>query len=252
MPGRVAKEVVRRGRAVPVPHRHTKVQVAIVAAKIARRVVVHPAVRQAIVRRVRLVREGIAGRARRVREAIVRRVQRVREGTVRRVRRVLQGAVAIVRRRQAGRKAVAATAVKHRVAAVIVLATVDRSPFSTLAAIGPAMLRIYHNNRCSKSRATLALLEQRGEPIDVINYLDTPPTTAELKRILGQLGIAPRGLMRSGEAEYRELGLDDPALDDESLIAAMVAHPKLIERPIVVANGKAAIGRPPEAILAIL
>lgn len=114
------------------------------------------------------------------------------------------------------------------------------------------MLRIYHNNRCSKSRATLALLEQRGDPIEVINYLDTPPTAAELKRLLGQLGMSPRELMRRGEDQYRELTLDNPALDDEALIAAMVTHPKLIERPIVVANGKAAIGRPPEAVLAIL
>lgn len=114
------------------------------------------------------------------------------------------------------------------------------------------MLRIYHNNKCSKSRATLALLEQRGEAVEVVHYLDTPPTGAELKQLLVQLGMQPRQLMRRGEAEYRDLALDDPALDDDALIAAMVAHPKLIERPIVVANGKAAIGRPPEAVLSIL
>lgn len=114
------------------------------------------------------------------------------------------------------------------------------------------MLRIYHNNRCSKSRATLALLEQRGDPVKVINYLDHPPSTAELFVVLKQLGMRARELLRTGEAEYQSLGLSDPSLDDDALVAAMVAHPKLIERPIVVANGKAAIGRPPEAVLAIL
>ena len=114
------------------------------------------------------------------------------------------------------------------------------------------MVRIYHNNRCSKSRATLALLEQRGGEVEVINYLDHPPSDAELSVLLKQLGMTARQLLRTGEAEYQSLGLDDPAFDDASLIAAMVAHPKLIERPIVVANGKAALGRPPEAVLAIL
>ena len=114
------------------------------------------------------------------------------------------------------------------------------------------MVRIYHNNRCSKSRATLALLEQRGDPVEVINYLDTPPSAHELATLLKQLGMRARELLRSGEAEYQAMGLDDPALDEATLIAAMVAHPKLIERPIVVANGKAVLGRPPEAVLAIL
>ncbi len=114
------------------------------------------------------------------------------------------------------------------------------------------MLRIYHNSRCSKSRATPALLGQRGGEIEVVNYLDTPPSAAELTVLLRQLGMTARELLRTGEEEYRALGLDDPALDDDALIAAMVAHPKLIERPIVVANGKAVIGRPPEAVLAIL
>ena len=114
------------------------------------------------------------------------------------------------------------------------------------------MVRIYHNARCSKSRATLALLEQRGEAVEIINYLDQPPSAPELVVLLRQLGMSPRELIRTGEADYLELGLDDPALDDAALIAAMVEHPKLIERPIVVANGRAAIGRPPEAVLAIL
>lgn len=114
------------------------------------------------------------------------------------------------------------------------------------------MIRIYHNNRCSKSRATLALLQERADDVEVINYLDTPPTATELVDLLKQLGMTARQLLRSGEAEYTELGLDSPSLDDRSLIAAMVAHPRLIERPIVVANGKAVIGRPPESVLAIL
>ncbi|WP_199097099.1 arsenate reductase (glutaredoxin) [Dyella sp. ASV21] len=112
--------------------------------------------------------------------------------------------------------------------------------------------RIYHNARCSKSRATLALLEERGLTCEVIHYLDTPPSAAELADLLGKLGMTPRELIRKGEAEYTELGLDDPSLDDTSLLQAMASHPRLIERPIVVANGKAAIGRPPEAVLAIL
>jgi arsenate reductase (glutaredoxin) len=114
------------------------------------------------------------------------------------------------------------------------------------------MVRIYHNNRCSKSRATLALLEEHVGEVEVINYLDTPPSAAELAVLLKQLGMTARQLLRTGEAEYLALGLDNSALDDAALIAAMVAHPKLIERPIVVANGKAALGRPPEAVLAIL
>jgi arsenate reductase len=114
------------------------------------------------------------------------------------------------------------------------------------------MIRIYHNNRCSKSRATLALLEQRGEPLEVVDYLDNPPSAAELKTLLGQLGMTARQLLRTGEDDYKTLKLDDPALDEDALVEAMAAHPKLIERPIVVAHGKAAIGRPPEAVLAIL
>lgn len=113
-------------------------------------------------------------------------------------------------------------------------------------------VRIYHNSRCSKSRGTLELLQARGIEPEVINYLDTPPGVDELKSLLRMLGMAPRQLLRSGEAEYRELGLADPAVADEAILEAMASHPKLIERPIVVADGKAAIGRPPEAVLAIL
>lgn len=111
---------------------------------------------------------------------------------------------------------------------------------------------IYHNPRCSKSRETLALLEVRGVKPTVVAYLDTPPDAATLEQLLQLLGLEPRELMRSKEAEYAELGLDDPALTRAQLIAAMVAHPRLIERPIVVAGGKAALGRPPESVLKLL
>ncbi len=113
-------------------------------------------------------------------------------------------------------------------------------------------VRIYHNPRCSKSRATLALLEERGLVPEVIEYLKTPPGAAELSAILHALGIEPRELMRRDEVEYGALGLDRAELGRDDLIAAMIANPKLIERPIVVRDGKAAIGRPPEAVLAIL
>ncbi len=111
---------------------------------------------------------------------------------------------------------------------------------------------IYHNQRCSKSRATLALLQERGIEPRVIKYLENPPSTDELKAILEKLGLSPRELMRRKEAEYTALGLDNPQLEDDELIAAMVKHPKLIERPIVLAGGQAAIGRPPENVLEIL
>ncbi len=111
---------------------------------------------------------------------------------------------------------------------------------------------IYHNPRCSKSRQTLALLRERGIEPEIVLYLETPPDAATLDRILKLLGREPRELMRRKEAAYKEAGLDDPGLSREALIAAMVAHPILIERPIVLANGKAALGRPPEDVLAIL
>ncbi len=114
------------------------------------------------------------------------------------------------------------------------------------------MTKIYHNPRCSKSRETLALLEERGESPDVVEYLKTPPSASELHELLQLLGLAPRELLRTKEAEYKELGLDDPGLDDQALISAMVSHPRLIERPIVIKDGKAAIGRPPSLVLEIL
>jgi arsenate reductase len=111
---------------------------------------------------------------------------------------------------------------------------------------------IYHNPRCSKSRATLALLEARGLKPKIVEYLKTPPSAAELKAILRKLGLGPHDLLRRCEPCLAELGLDVGTLDDAALIAAMVANPILIERPIVVAGDKAAIGRPPETVLAIL
>lgn len=111
---------------------------------------------------------------------------------------------------------------------------------------------IYHNPKCTKSRETLALLETRNIEPTVIEYLQTPPSRAELDRILKLLHFEPRDLMRKQEPEYRELKLDDPGLTRAQLLDAMIAHPRLIERPIVLANGKAAIGRPPANVLAIL
>jgi arsenate reductase (glutaredoxin) len=111
---------------------------------------------------------------------------------------------------------------------------------------------IYHNPRCSKSRATLQLLKEKGIEPAIIEYLKTPPSTEQLDAILRKLGMEPRQLMRTKEAEYKEAGLDDETLDRAALIQAMVDHPKLIERPIVLANDKAAVGRPPENVLEIL
>ncbi|GFO81878.1 arsenate reductase (glutaredoxin) [Methyloceanibacter sp.] len=111
---------------------------------------------------------------------------------------------------------------------------------------------IYHNPRCSKSRETLALLEEKGAAPNVVDYLKTPPSAAELKAILKKLGLKPRDIVRKGEARYAELGLKERAVSDDELIALMVENPILIERPIVVAGGKAAIGRPPETVLTIL
>ena len=111
---------------------------------------------------------------------------------------------------------------------------------------------IYHNPRCSKSRQTLELLHEHNVETDVIEYLKTPPTKQELERLLALLGLEPRQLMRTKESEYAELGLADESLSRDALIETMVTHPKLIERPIVVHNGKAAIGRPPEKVLDIL
>lgn len=111
---------------------------------------------------------------------------------------------------------------------------------------------IYHNPRCSKSRAALKLIEERGIAPEVVRYLDAPPEASTLDELLTLLGLEPRELMRRKEPEYQALGLDDPSLSREALIAAMVTHPRLIERPIVVKDGKAILGRPPERVLDLL
>jgi arsenate reductase len=111
---------------------------------------------------------------------------------------------------------------------------------------------IYHNPRCSKSRQALQLLEQQSVAPDVVEYLKTPPDAETLGRLLDMLGLQPRELMRTKEKEYHESGADSEDLTREQLIELMVRFPKLIERPIVVSNGKAAIGRPPECVLDIL
>lgn len=111
---------------------------------------------------------------------------------------------------------------------------------------------IYHNPRCTKSRQTLALLEAKGLKPKIVEYLKTPPSAAELDRILKLLGREPREVMRRQEEPYKALGLDDPKRTRKDLVTAMVENPILIERPVVLANGKARLGRPPESVLEIL
>jgi len=112
-------------------------------------------------------------------------------------------------------------------------------------------VKIYHNPRCSKSRNAVALLEEQGVEAEIVKYLDTPPNKEELKELLAMLGINARALMRTKEDIYKTLKLKDVE-SEEALIEAMVANPKLIERPIVIKDGKAAIGRPIENIVALL
>lgn len=114
------------------------------------------------------------------------------------------------------------------------------------------MLTIYHNPRCSKSRQTLALLQERGFEPDIVKYLQTPPDVATLRAIIQSLGKRPHEIMRKGEADYKALGLADAELSDEQLLQTLHDYPKLIERPIVVSDRGAAIGRPPENVLDIL
>lgn len=111
---------------------------------------------------------------------------------------------------------------------------------------------IYHNTRCSKSRQTLALLRDNGVEPNVIEYLKEPPSSSELSRIIEKLGMEPTELMRTQEKVYRELGIKGGAFMRKELIDMMVENPILIERPIVVKGEKAALGRPPEAVLEIL
>jgi len=113
-------------------------------------------------------------------------------------------------------------------------------------------VKIYHNPRCGKSRQTLQLIKDQGIEPEIIEYLKTPPSAEELDVILQKLGMEPRDLIRKNETEYKANGLHDEALDRQALIKGMISHPILIERPIVIANDKVAIGRPPEHVLSIL
>ena len=111
---------------------------------------------------------------------------------------------------------------------------------------------IYHNPRCSKSRETLQIIADNQVDVEIIEYLDEPPSAEELKRIIGMLGVTARDLLRTTEPVYREAELDDEGLDDEEIIDAIVEYPELLQRPIVVAGGKAIIGRPPSRVLEII
>lgn len=112
--------------------------------------------------------------------------------------------------------------------------------------------RLYHNPQCSKSRGALELLRERGVDPEIVAYVQQAPSIEELRGLLRMLGMGPRGILRTGESEYIELRLADPALDDGTLLAAMHAHPRLIERPIFVRGDRAVIGRPPERVLELL
>lgn len=114
------------------------------------------------------------------------------------------------------------------------------------------MAVFYHNPRCSKSRAALALLHEHDVEPEVVRYLETPPDETALRELLGQLGRTPLALMRRGEARYRELGLKGADVSDDDRIRAMAENPILIERPIFVTRGKAVIGRPPERVLELI
>lgn len=113
-------------------------------------------------------------------------------------------------------------------------------------------MRLYHNPRCSKSRAALDLLLARGLKVDVVEYLTEPPSPGQLHALLSMLALSPRDLVRTGEAEYTALGLDAPGVSDDVLIDAMATHPRLIERPVFVCGEHAVIGRPPERVLELL
>lgn len=114
------------------------------------------------------------------------------------------------------------------------------------------MITLYHNPRCAKSREALKLLRQRGIEPQVIEYLKSPPDQTELAALVKALGIAPRGLLRTKEPEFRSAGLDDPTLSDKQILAAMAKHPRLIERPILVKGKRAVLGRPPKNVLKLL
>ncbi len=113
-------------------------------------------------------------------------------------------------------------------------------------------ITLYHNPRCSKSRAALALLQERGAEVKVIEYLKTPPGAAVLRKLLKRLGLNARDVLRKGEAAYRELRLGRDSITESELIAAIADHPILLERPIAVAGERAVVGRPPERVLELL
>jgi arsenate reductase len=113
-------------------------------------------------------------------------------------------------------------------------------------------MQLYHNPRCSKSRGALELLRARGIEPEIVAYLDAPPSPAELRTLLARLGLPARALLRTGETEYAALGLDDESIAEDRLLEAMSAHPRLIERPILVVGDRAVIGRPPERVLELL
>lgn len=113
-------------------------------------------------------------------------------------------------------------------------------------------LTLYHNPRCSKSRAALELLEARGLTPNIVRYLETPPSVEQLRELLSKLGLPARQLLRSGEEEYKTLNLADASISEEQLLSAMATHPKLIERPILIVGARAVIGRPSEKLLELL
>lgn len=114
------------------------------------------------------------------------------------------------------------------------------------------MVEIYYNPRCSKCRISKQLLIDAGEIVHEVRYLDSPPTEQELQQVLRQLGLSAREIMRTNEKLYTEMSLDDPKLSENALIHILVEHPILIERPIVIKDGKAVIGRPPQNVLELL
>ncbi|NSC22657.1 arsenate reductase (glutaredoxin) [Streptomyces albus subsp. chlorinus] len=111
---------------------------------------------------------------------------------------------------------------------------------------------IYHNTRCGTSRTVLALLEEAGYEPEIVEYMKTPPTAVTLRTLIADAGLSVREVLRTKEAEYKELGLDQPGLSDEELLTAMVEHPKLIQRPFVVTEKGTRLGRPAEAVKEVL
>ena len=112
-------------------------------------------------------------------------------------------------------------------------------------------MKIYHNPRCSKSRQTLQIIQDKGQDVEIVEYLNHTPSKAELKAVIGMLGMKPEEVLRKGEAIFKE-EYKGKTLSDSEWIDAMVKHPKLIERPIVIKNGKAVLGRPPENVLKLM